>query len=149
MGKLPEAVDLPMEEVSSDIRGMLRAYQEHRRDLLSDAEIRNKKNQVAGFMSQLRVCESELEELERPYREKMDDLERGIEHLGIESFTKSFTHAGIVVRFRNGSQRTAWKGTILKELLNELQEEGELRMAERILTARSVTAIAPKIKIEK
>ena len=149
MGKLVEAVDLPLEEVSADIRGMLRAYQEHRNVMLSDVEIRNKKNQVVGFASQQKIAESELAELERPYRERMDDLERGISHLGIETFTRSFQHAGVIVRFRKGSQRVSWKGTLLNNLLDELREEGELVMAERVGFARNVTPIAPTIKIEK
>ena len=149
MGKLPEALDLPMEEVSSDIRGMLRGYQQHRRDMLSDTEVRNKKNQVAGLMSQLRVFESELEELQKPYIDKMRDLEKGVVHLGVETLTQSFIHAGVVVRFRKGGEAISWKGNTLKALLNELREEGELTMAERILEARSVTLRLPKIKIEE
>ena len=149
MGKLPEAVDLPMEEVSSDIRGMLRAYQQHRRDMLSDAEVRNKKNQVAGLMSQLQVFESELEELQRPYIDKMRDLEKGVVHLGVETFSQSFIHAGVVVRFIKGGQTVSWKPTILNPLLDDLREEGHDEIADRLVEARNITPKAPSIKIEE
>lgn len=148
MAGIPEAVELPLEEVSGDIRGMLRAYQEHRNVMLSDVEVRNKKNQVDGFMSQLRLAESELEALEQPYREKMQDLEKGVQHLGVETFTQSFIHAGVVVRFRKGGQTVSWKPTILNPLLAELEEEGN-DVADRLELARNVKPRVPTIKIEE
>ena len=149
MGKLVEAVDLPMEEVSSDIRGMLRAYAKYRQNMLSDIQVRNIKNKIVGTAQSLRLLEVELQEAQEPYLSKMNELEKGIQHTGIEDFTQSFQHAGTIVRFRKGSQRVSWKGTILNKLLEELQEEGEFSMAERVLTARNITPIAPTIKIEK
>jgi len=146
---LVEAVEIP-EEVSADIRGMLRAYQEHRQNMLSDVEIRNKRNQVAGFMGQLELVQSELAALELPYLEKMADLEMGVQHLGLETISQSFIHAGVVVRFRKGDpDKVSWKPTVLNPLLAALEEEGEYAFAERMIEARNPTPRAPSIKIEE
>jgi hypothetical protein len=147
MAKMMQADELP--EVTGEVRGMMRAYQKLRLDMVADLDIRDAREAVIKASHLLQDAENRRTAAEESYRTQMAEIEARIIHAGLESFTQSFEWAGVVIRFKKGGEIVSWKGTILKELVDDLVKQGNIAMAELILTAQSITPRMPSIEIEE